>query len=103
MSFYLENAGFFNYHNVQQPQVDSIASGPCGAETAKIRKTAPQIPAQNPKKSRKKQLKPQKSAKQHPKLRQKTGKEQKKVAETAEIPKTAIKQMEIIISTFEDK
>ena len=63
MSFYLENAGFFNYHNVQQPQVDSIASGPCGAETAKIRKTAPKIP---------------------PKIRkpaQKAEKEQEKVAE----------------------
>jgi len=35
------------------------------------------------------ELKPQKFAKQHPKSRQKSGKEQEKVAETAENPKTA--------------
>ena len=81
MSFYLENAGFLNYHNVQQPQVDSIASGSCGAETAEIPKTAPPNPAKNPKKIRKKWLKPLKSAKQHPKPSQKVGKDQKKVAE----------------------
>jgi len=45
------------------------------------------------------ELKPQKFAKQHPKSRQKSGKEQEKVAETAEIPQTAPQtQLKMIMS-----